>query len=115
MITITGTVKDKSGEKLPSANVIFTDKAGQFNPGDAGTITNNIGQYALTGAGEYVTASYTGYKTQTKAVARSVHFSLEPDTAELPEVIITATVIWPRIVYAIAAMLVLFVIYKAIK
>jgi len=110
---ITGTIKDKAtGESLPFANVFFAGPDGKYQAGTPGTITDFSGNYTLQGNGSHVTASYTGYKPQTKAAAPTLNFDLATDANLLPEVIVSAKMVWPRV---LAAIIILVTLYFSIK
>ncbi len=111
---IQGTVKDNAGT-LPAANVYFTDPDGKYNPANAGTITNSAGNYTLVGEGTHVTASYTGYSPQTKPAAALVNFNLSETSYNLPEIVITAKMIWPRVLAALVIIAAAWFIYKKLK
>lgn len=98
-----GTVKDKqTGETLPFANVYISDVKGNITAENKGTAANLAGIYEFSGVGDYLTASYTGYKKQTKTIDNTViNFELQTDSATLPEVVISATPYWKYILIAI--------------
>ena len=89
MNSVTGVVKDISGETLPQANVYFSDRNGKILPLHQGTASNNQGQFQLEGEGAYITASYVGYNKQTKPIKRNLEFILE-SPIELQEVEVIA-------------------------
>ena len=116
---LTGTVKDRStGETLPYANVFITGADGVYKPGAKGTITNINGVYNFDAQGTHLTASYTGMQPQTIAIGTqtTINFQLEPGANLLPEVVITATQYWPRILAGlIIAAAIGILIYKLRK
>ncbi len=113
---ITGKITDaQTNETLPFANVFFTDLSGIYQAGTPGTITDIHGNYTLTGSGTHVAASYTGYDTQIKPAAPTLNFALPPASYNLPEVTVTAKMIWPRVLAAIIIIAVIFYIYKSLK
>lgn len=85
MITIQGNITDSQGGALPQANVYFSDRKGAILPDHQGTATNNHGQFQLEGNGAYITASYVGYKQETKPIKRNLDFVLTSNN-ELNEV-----------------------------
>jgi len=60
-MNIYGIITDKAtGETLPMANIYFSDRNGNLI-GSEGTTSDIItGEFALSGDGDYITASYTG-------------------------------------------------------
>lgn len=91
--TITGTITDQTtGETLPGATVQVLEEG-------AGSATSSEGTYRITGvpAGEYtVEASFVGYDSKQRTVTVSAgetvtaNFQLQPSTAELQELVVTA-------------------------
>jgi len=117
-MTITGTVTDsKTGETLPLANVYVSNDKGKVCPCNIGTAADINGHYTLdvsrvTLDTFHLSASYTGYETQTKAAnPGQIDFSLKPGTT-LPEVIIKGTMIWPRVLIAALALAAIYALYK---
>ena len=85
---ITGTVYDKTtNETLPGANVYFSDSAGSPGSATKGTATDTDGNFSFPAVyGEYLTASFLGYKRVTKpAVDGVMNFNLQPEAITLPE------------------------------
>ena len=84
-VTITGVIKDKSGEPIIGANVL---EKGTTN----GVITNVDGEYTLKvkGANSVLVVSYIGYKTQEVIVRsqRKIDVALTDDTELLDEVVV---------------------------
>lgn len=90
--SIGGQVRDaQSGDPLPGATVELVDTG-------RGTSTGGDGRYEISGVepGSYtVRISFVGYKTATRSVRKSrnplrVDAALQPQTAELNEVVVTA-------------------------
>jgi hypothetical protein len=111
---INGTVRDASGT-LPNANVYFTDASGNYDQQLAGTTADLDGNFQLSGTGSHVTASYLGYKTQTKAAASRINFLLTSETYDLPEIIVSAKMVWPRILAGFIIIAAAWFIYKKMK
>lgn len=84
-VTVTGVVKDKSGEPIIGANIL---EKGTAN----GMITNVDGQYTLKvkDANSVLSVSYIGYKTQEITVGnkRKIDIVLADDTELLDEVVV---------------------------
>lgn len=84
-VTVTGVVKDKSGEPIIGANIL---EKGTAN----GMITNVDGQYTLKvkDANSVLSVSYIGYKTQEITVGnkRKIDIILADDTELLDEVVV---------------------------
>ena len=84
-VTVTGVVKDKSGEPIIGANIL---EKGTAN----GVITNIDGEYTLKvkGANSVLVISYIGYKSQEIAVGsqRKINVTLADDTELLDEVVV---------------------------
>ncbi|MEW2923137.1 SusC/RagA family TonB-linked outer membrane protein [Muricauda sp. ANG21] len=84
--TITGTVSDVNGTPLPGVNIV---EEGTAN----GALTDFDGNYSITVAeGATLRVSYLGLKTQFIAIGSSnvVNITLEEDTNQLDEVVVTA-------------------------
>ncbi|SHI76722.1 SusC/RagA family TonB-linked outer membrane protein [Bacteroides stercorirosoris] len=85
VVTVTGVVKDKSGEPIIGANIL---EKGTTN----GVITNVDGQYTLKvkGANSVLSVSYIGYKAQEITVGnkRKIDITLADDTELLDEVVV---------------------------
>lgn len=82
--TISGTVKDETGNPVPGVNVL---EKGTTN----GTITDAAGNYKITAGNDATLVfSFVGYKSQEIAVTgRSViDVTLEPDVTTLSEVVV---------------------------
>lgn len=109
---IQGKISDKTtGELLPGANVYFTASGGVYIPGTTGTYTDQFGNFAIDGVGEYLTASYTGYRNLTLRVDPTVNFDLTSGS-DLPEVNIIDTALWPRILVVIVTTIVVIWVLK---
>lgn len=84
-VTITGVVKDQSGEPLIGVNVM---EKGTTN----GTITDVDGKYnlPLTGRNSILVFSYIGYLTQEIPVSsqKVINVTMKEDTEELEEVVV---------------------------
>lgn len=110
MRTVSGNVTDaKTGEKLPYASIYLSDETGKFVAGTPGTITDQAGNYTLTGEASHITASYTGYERQTKPYSNWVLFQLTQSANQLPEITVTAKRIvkyWPYIIILAVAIFV---------
>jgi len=86
---ITGKVIDTAyNETLPGANVYFSDAAGTPGSATKGTATDSNGNFLFDKVyGEHLTASFLGYKRQTKkAVDGEMIFYLDPQAITLPEI-----------------------------
>lgn len=84
--TITGTVTDDNGMPLPGVNVLVQGTT-------EGTQTDFDGNYSIEAAqGEVLVFSYLGMRTVEYTVAQSntIDVILEPDAAQLDEVVVTA-------------------------
>jgi TonB-dependent Receptor Plug Domain. len=83
--SITGTVKDESGEAVIGANVVVK---GTTN----GTITDFDGNFTIQGvkASDVLSVSYIGYLSKEIKVGsqKSIQIVLEPDTKTLDEVVV---------------------------
>ena len=112
-----GYITDKAtGESLPQANIFFSDRNGQILPANQGTAANENGFYQMSGEGNFVTASYTGFTPQTKSIGRQMNpvgmnFQLAEGTT-LQEFTVIGFVWWPRI---LAALILLAVLWYVIK
>lgn len=83
--TVSGTVTDNSGHALPGVNVIIKGSS-------SGTQTNKNGHYEIEAKkGDILIYSYLGFKTEQREVkdGNIINVKLEPDTADLEEVIFT--------------------------
>ncbi|MFK5855766.1 MAG: carboxypeptidase-like regulatory domain-containing protein [Bacteroidota bacterium] len=102
MTSVQGKVVDQNtGKGIYNAHVIFTDASGNQGSPLIGTTTNFDGYYQFgTLGGQFLTASFMGYKKQTKQIdfsnfqsgsnySQVINFSLERSGFILPEVIIT--------------------------
>ncbi|RAV28506.1 SusC/RagA family TonB-linked outer membrane protein [Sinomicrobium soli] len=81
---ITGTVADDKGVPLPGVNILIKD-AGK------GTQTDFDGNFSIRASdGDILVFSYIGMKTVERKVAGQTHYNiiLEPDSAELDEVVV---------------------------
>lgn len=105
---VIGSVFTVNGATLPQANVYVSSAQGAITGDAIGTITNPDGDYIINvDPGEYLTASYVGFKKQTKLISVNdgiVSFELESAT-NIPQVTITAKrgqpVNWKLIIAAI--------------
>jgi len=106
-VTISGSVKEKA-EAVPFANVYMSDANGKTLANPVGTITDADGKYSLEvpiiqadvaggtvllPPSRFLTVSFVGMKTQTKAItsqSQTYNYELEPSTTELNEVEIVA-------------------------
>lgn len=89
--TINGTVRDaRSGETLPSANIIIKDAY-------RGTITNSDGSYSLTIPDSLLPATvlvrYIGFHTGERVIYANAEarqdFALQPSVTEMEELVVT--------------------------
>ena len=84
-ITITGTVKDQSGEPLIGVNVM---EKGTTN----GSITDMDGKYSVSSTGKktILVFSYIGYISQEIPVGnrKTINVTMKEDTEELEEVVV---------------------------
>ena len=79
--TVTGTVKDKSGEPLIGVSVSYGN--GQ------GTVTDVDGKFRVSvSAGSPIKFSYVGFKTQTLKASGSMNVTLEEDNTTLEDVVV---------------------------
>jgi len=103
MAALTGKVVDKNtGKGIYNAHVVFTDANGNKGNPLVGTVTDFDGYYQFeTLGGQYLTASFVGYKNITKQIdfsnfqsggnySQIINFSLDGSGLNLPEVIITS-------------------------
>jgi hypothetical protein len=112
---LTGKITEKAtGETLPNASIYITDQSGQYVPGTPGTASNLAGNYYLNANGSHLTASFTGLKSKTIAIngQTTINFELEAGNNTLPEVVITATRYWPRILAGLVIVAAIFYIFK---
>lgn len=82
--TITGTMTDENGEPLTGGTVILKGTA-------KGTLTDQNGAYSIdANAGDVLTFSYVGYTRTDVTVGEQnkIDISLEPDYAQLDEVVV---------------------------
>ena len=85
-LTITGTVTDNQGMPLPGVNVIIKGTS-------TGTQTDFDGNYSIEAAsGEVLVFSYIGMETAEITVSSidQIDVTLQPDAAQLQEVVVTA-------------------------
>jgi hypothetical protein len=110
---IYGTIRDRNtGETLPQANIYFSDAQGNYTAGSEGTAADENGYYSIHGTGDYLTASYTGYKKQiTPAAPGRFDFALTSGIG-LPEVVIKGKILWPRILAGLIILVFLIYLYK---
>ncbi len=89
-MNITGYISDNNGIKLINANIYFSNEKGEYKAGNAGTVSDETGYYSISGVGDYLTASYTGYKKEIKKINghSKINFILKSDNT-LPVVNIT--------------------------
>lgn len=84
---VTGTVTDDTGLPLPGVNVVVQGTT-------RGAQTNFDGEFTIEAAdGEVLVFSYVGMKTveyTVRDVAQGIEIILEPDAAQLQEVVVTA-------------------------
>lgn len=86
-VVINGTVKDHAGELLPLASILLL-------PDSARTLANSKGRFSIQShaGSKQLVISYTGYKTLRSDFTlnrdTSVRFVLEPNLAELREVLV---------------------------
>lgn len=84
---ISGTITDADGSPLIGASVLVK---GTTN----GTVTDELGEFSINASdGDVLLVSYIGYKTQSVEVGSnsSFNFQLMEDSAQLDELVITAT------------------------
>ena len=81
----TGKVLDETGEPLPGVSVIVAGKAG-------GVSTDFDGNFSLAAKpGDVIKFSYIGYKpVDVKFDGKPINITLQPDAANLDEVVVTA-------------------------
>jgi len=102
MTSIQGKVVDKNtGKGIYNAHVVFSDASGNHGSPLMGTTTDFDGYYQFeTLGGQFLTASFVGYKKITKQIdfsnfqsggnySQVINFSLDTSGFNLPEVIIT--------------------------
>jgi TonB-linked SusC/RagA family outer membrane protein len=87
-ITVTGTVKEASGQTMPGVNIIVKD-----NP-SVGTITSDKGEYTLqrVAPDAVLIFSFIGFKTQYIPVEgrTRIDVKLEEDITSFPEIVVYA-------------------------
>lgn len=84
--TVTGTVKDESGEALPGVSIIIENKAG------LGAMTNLDGQYSIrVDRGDRLQFNYIGFERQTIEVSgnATINIVMEESSNALEEVVVT--------------------------
>ncbi|TAD96533.1 MAG: SusC/RagA family TonB-linked outer membrane protein [Bacteroidetes bacterium] len=90
--TISGIVKDATGETLVGVNVLAGD--GKSNDSNTGTVTDIDGKFSLRVPKDktQLTFSYVGYLAQTVNIdgRTSIDITLEADVISLGEVVVTA-------------------------
>jgi len=112
---ISGTITDKTtGETLPNASVYFSNAGGNIT-NNQGTASNLDGEYSITGEGDYLTASYTGYAKQTIPATSGRHDFALSSGLNLPEVIIKGKILWPRILAGMILLGMVVYLYKKLK
>ena len=81
----TGTVVDETGEPLPGVSVIVAGKAG-------GVSTDFDGKFSLAAnKGDVIKFAYIGYNpAEVKFDGKPINLTLQPDAANLDEVVVTA-------------------------
>ncbi|WP_400070489.1 carboxypeptidase-like regulatory domain-containing protein [Zobellia russellii] len=85
-LEVTGVVVDEFDMPMPYVNVYVKNT-------QSGTLTDLDGKYAIqVKPGQILVFSYVGYSNLEKTVSNSTELSvsLEPDTSELSEVVVTA-------------------------
>ncbi len=83
--TISGTVSDENSLPLPGVNVIIKGTT-------TGTQTDFDGNYTISASvGQVLVYTYVGYKNAERTVGAgsNISFSMEPDLAELEQVVVT--------------------------
>lgn len=84
--TVTGTVKDQSGETLPAVSI-------QVKNTQKSTSTNGDGKFSISvSEGNILVFRYIGFKPQevTVGAASNLNIVMEPSTNDLSEVVVTA-------------------------
>ncbi len=86
-VTITGTVVDENSQTMPGVNVVVKGTT-------VGVVTDSNGKYSIAVANEntVLTFSFMGYKTQELIIGNRtvVNITLEEDSHEIEEVVVTA-------------------------
>jgi len=82
--TVTGVVRDKTGEPLIGVSVVLKSNSRQ------GTVTNIDGQFSINAPqGSTLVFSYVGYKSQeVKVGGGSINITLQEDRSNLEEVVV---------------------------
>ena len=113
MTKIHGYITDKNGDPLINANVYFSDENGNYHAGSMGTITDATGEYFINGVGDYLTASYTGYKRKVEPVngRNKINFVLTDNTT-LPAVEIKGIQVSKYIFFILLIVVLIVIIYK---
>jgi hypothetical protein len=79
----------KTKEPMFGVNVFISDSSGKIGNPPVGSPTDPDGEYFFQGGkvGDYISASYVGYKTKTKKISSSspINWELEPTAEALPE------------------------------
>ncbi len=99
---VVGKIKDSNGDEIIGANIFVSDSSGKLVNPPKGTSTDASGNYSLViNSGDYITATYVGTERQTvKPTGSNQDFKLtESKEAGLPEVLIEADRIYPKINY----------------
>jgi TonB-linked SusC/RagA family outer membrane protein len=84
--TVSGTVKDGSGNAMPGVNVVIKGTS-------SGTTSDGSGKYAISASNDAVLVfSFIGYATQQITVGNrtSIDITMAEDTQQLSEVVVTA-------------------------
>lgn len=85
--TVRGTVLDEAGEPIPGANIVVRGTA-------TGTVSNSEGTFSLSVTGQDATlvVSFIGYKDVVVQVGgrTDLRITMEPETKQLNEVVVTA-------------------------
>ena len=85
-VTVSGTVKDETGQPFPFVDVFVTGTT-------LGTITDAYGNYSLSfSGGESLTFSFLGYQTRVVAIGKKsvINVTLNPEAATLEETVVIA-------------------------
>lgn len=124
---VIGTIKDaKTNNPLAFANVYYSNRDGTPDYKNIGTTSSQNGKYDLGSeiGSLHITASYVGYKRQTKPLptnyqgSNTLNFELTPIATTLAEVEITATrtaPLWKKAVIATIISGLIYAIYRLMK
>jgi len=88
-------IDSKTKEPLFGANIFISDSKGVMGDPPVGSPTDPDGEYFFEGGkvGDYISASYVGYKTKTKKITSEtapINWELEPTAASIPEFTVIA-------------------------